>query len=73
MVIFFCLYFFEVLFFYGKLKDVDEVFSIEILNLFEDVVDRFGNFYMNVRIEVFEKLLVVYICKGKIKIVFEFL
>ena len=67
LVTFLRLHLSEVLLLHGKPKEADEVFSIETLNSLEDVVDRFGNLYMNVRIEALEKLLAVYICKGKIK------
>ena len=73
LVTFLRLHLSEVLLLHGKPKDADEVFSIETLNSLEDVVDRFGNLYMNVRIEALEKLLAVYICKGKIKTAFELL
>ena len=73
LVTFLRLHLSEVLLLHGKSKDADEVFSIETLNSLEDVVDRFGNLYMNVRIEALEKLLAVYICKGKIKTAFELL
>ena len=63
----------EVLLLHGKPKEADEVFSIDTLNSLEDVVDRFGNFYMNVRTDALEKLLAVYICKGKIKTALELL
>ena len=73
LVTFLRLHLSEVLLLHGKPKDADEVFSIETLNSLEDVVDRFGNLYMNVRIEALEKLLAVYICKGKIKTALELL
>ena len=73
LVTFLRLHLSEVLLLRGKPKDADEVFSIETLNSLEDVVDRFGNLYMNVRIEALEKLLAVYICKGKIKTALELL
>ena len=73
LVTFLRLHLSEVLLLHGKPKDADEVFSIETLNSLEDVVDRFGNLYMNVRIEALEKLLTVYICKGKIKTALELL
>ena len=73
LVTFLRLHLSEVLLLRGKPKDADEVFSIETLNSVEDVVDRFGNLYMNVRIEALEKLLAVYICKGKIKTALELL
>ena len=73
LVTFLRLHLSEVLLLHGKPKEADEVFSIETLNSLEDVVDRFGNLYMNVRIEALEKLLAVYICKGKIKTAFELL
>ena len=73
LVTFLRLHLSEVLLLHGKPEDADEVFSIETLNSLEDVVDRFGNLYMNVRIEALEKLLTVYICKGKIKTALELL
>ena len=73
LVTFLRLHLSEVLLLHGKPKDADEVFRIETLNSLEDVVDRFGNLYMNVRIEALEKLLAVYICKGKIKTALELL
>ena len=73
LVTFLRLHLSEVLLLHGKPKEADEVFSIETLNSLEDVVDRFGNFYMNVRTDALEKLLAVYICKGKIKTALELL
>ena len=73
LVTFLRLHLSEVLLLHGKPEDADEVFSIETLNSLEDVVNRFGNLYMNVRIEALEKLLTVYICKGKIKTALELL
>ena len=71
LVTFLRLHLSEVLLLHGKPKEADEVFSIETLNSLEDVVDRFGNLYMNVRFEALEKLLAVYICKGRIKTALE--
>ena len=73
LVTFLRLHLSEVLLLHGKPKEADEVFSIDTLNSLEDVVDRFGNFYMNVRTDALEKLLAVYICKGKIKTALELL
>ena len=67
LVIFIRLHLSEVLLLHGKSKEADEVFSIEDLNSLDDIVNRFGNLYMNVRIEALEKLLELYVRRGKVK------
>ena len=67
LVIFIRLHLSEVLLLHGKSKEANEVFSIEKLNSLDDIVDRFGNLYMNVRIEALEKLLELFIHRGKVK------
>ena len=67
LVIFIRLHLSEVLLLHGKSKEADEVFSIDDLNSLDDIVDRFGNLYMNVRIEALEKLLELYVRRGKVK------
>ena len=65
----------EVLLLHGKSKEAEEGFSLEELSSksFEDLVDMFGGLYMNVRIEAFEKLVEVFIRRGKIRIALELL
>ena len=60
----------EVLLLQGKIREAEEEFSLEKLSStsFTNVVDMFGGLYMNVRIEAFEKLVEVFIRRGKIQI-----
>ena len=60
----------EVLLLQGKIREAEEEFSLEKLSStsFTDLVDMFGGLYMNVRIEAFEKLVEVFVRRGKIQI-----
>lgn len=60
----------EVLLLQGKIRESEEEFSLEKLSStsFTDLVDMFGGLYMNVRIEAIEKLVEVFVRRGKIQI-----
>lgn len=59
----------EVLLLQGKIREAEEEFSLEKLSStsFTDLFDMFGGLYMNVRIEAFEKLVEVFVRRGKIQ------
>lgn len=65
------LYCFEVFLFYGKLKEVEKVFIFDVDDI--DFVEMFGGLYINVCIEIVEKLVDLIVLKGKIRFVCEFL
>ncbi|XP_022802592.1 uncharacterized protein LOC111340075 isoform X2 [Stylophora pistillata] len=57
----------EVLLLHGKSKEANEVFSIETLKTFEDIVNRFEDLYFNVGLEALEKLIELFVRRGKMK------